>query len=54
MKKFESAHLEFIYFDVSDVVCTSGGGLTNGGNEGEGGSGSIDELFGPLDNLNLN
>ena len=45
MKKFESAHIEFIYFDVSDVVCTSG-------NEGEGGSGSIDELFGPLDNLN--
>lgn len=34
MKKFESAYLEIIYFDVSDVVYTSG--LTyeeNGGND---------------------
>ncbi len=45
MKKFESAYLEIIYFDISDVVCTSGNpGLTDGGT-GEGDNGDYGEFF---------
>lgn len=46
MKKFESAYLEIIYFDVSDVVYTSGG-LINGGS-GDGDEDTAGNLFGPL------
>lgn len=47
MKKFESAYLEIIYFDVSDVVCTSGltDGLINGGTGGDADSGDFSEFF---------
>lgn len=48
MKKFESAYLEIIYFDVSDVVCTSGDpmpGLTDGGTGGNTDTGDFGEFF---------
>ena len=46
MKKFESAYLEIIYFDVSDVVYTSGTpGLTDGGIGGDTDTGDFDEFF---------
>ena len=46
MKKFESAELEIVYFDVSDVVCTSGqGGLITGVTGGNEDSGDFGDWF---------